>query len=486
MNKFLIIIIASVVISFSYSCRKDTTETSSNASLAFSTDTIMFDTVFTTIGSTTKRFKIYNNNSNKLVIANISLENGANSQYRINVDGVPGFSHSNVEINGNDSLFIFVEVTVDPNNTLTPFVLEEKILFSTNGNNQHVQLVAWGQNAHYFTPKNFVPGLPNYSCLDGDCDPNDPPVNITWPNDKPYVIYGYLVIDSLDVLNIDPGVRVHLHNNSGLWVYKDGNLQVNGTLADPVTFEGTRLDYLWEDITGQWDRIWINEGSIDNVMNYAIIKNAFIGLQVEPLPFNASAPTSTNKLILNNCIVQNSSAVGMLATNYLIDATNSIFSKSGQYNLLLRGGGEYQFYHSTIANYWDESVRETPAVLLQNYYTDINGATQVRNLDSCNFYNTILHGDLAVEFETSTIAPGTINFKFQNSIIKTTNSTSGANYINVIQNPSAGLFVDFSTNNYHLSGTSAAINAGPLLPNVPNDYDGNIRNDPADLGAYEN
>jgi len=485
MNKIIFIIISFLIVSFSFSCRKDTVETSSNASLSLSTDTIMFDTVFTTIGSITKRFKVYNRNSNKLVISNISLTNGANSQFRINVDGVAGYTHNNVEINGNDSLFIFVEVTVDPNSILSPFVVEEQINFSTNGNNQKVELVAWGQNAHYFTPKNFVSGLPNYSCLDGDCGNNNAPVNTTWVNDKPYVIYGYLVVDSMDVLNIDPGVSVHLHNNSGLWVYKDGNIQVNGTLAEPVTFQGTRLDFDWQDITGQWDRIWINEGNVDNVMNYAIIKNAFIGLQVEPLPFDASAATSTNKLILNNCVIQNSSAVNMLATNYKIDIINSIFSKAGQYSLLLRGGGEYQFYHTTIANYWNESVRETPAVLIQNYYTDINGATQVGNMNACNFYNSIIDGDLGVEFETSIIAPGTLNFKFEHATLKTANSIGGANYVNVIQSPS-NLFVDFSTDDYHLSAGSAAIDTGVLLPSVPLDYDGVSRGNPSDLGAYEN
>ena len=484
MNKLFIIIISFLVLSFSYSCRKDSVETASNAKLSLPVDTIMFDTVFTTIGSVTKRFTIHNNNSNKLVISNISLTHGANSQFRINVDGVAGYTHNNVEINGHDSLFVFVEVTVDPNSILSPFVVEEQINFSTNGNLQKVELVAWGQNAHYFTPKNFVSGLPNYSCLDGECN-DDAPVTKTWINDKPYVIYGYLVVDSMDVLNIDPGVRVHLHNNAGLWVYKDGNIQVNGTLAEPVTFQGTRLGFNWQDVTGQWDRIWINEGSVDNVMNYAIIKNAFIGLQVETLPFNASAPTSTNKLILNNCVVQNSSAVNLLATNYKIDVINSIFSKAGQHSLLLRGSGEYQFYHTTIANYWDESVRETPAVVVQNYYTDINGATQVRDMDSCNFYNTILHGDLAIEFETSVIDPGTLNYKFENAILKTSGSTSGPNYVNVILNPT-GLFVDYEANDYHLSSTSAAIDAGVLLPNVPLDYDGVSRSDPSDLGVYEN
>jgi len=392
------ILILFIVITISFSCRKDNITTDTSAKLSFSADTVLFDTVFTTIGSATKRLKLYNRNKNKIVISNISLANGANSQFRINVDGVSGNNHTNVEINGGDSLYIFLEVTIDPNSILSPFVLEEKLNFLTNGNAQSVQLVAWGQNAHYFTPKKFNTGLPPYSCLDGDCA-TGAPVNRTWVNDKPYVIYGFLVIDSLDVLNIDPGVRVYLHNNSGIWVYKDGNIQVNGTLANPVTFQGTRLEYAWHNISGQWDRIWINEGSADNVFNYAIIKNAFVGIQAETLPFYPNSPTSTNTLRLNNCEIQNCSAVGILATNYNITDTNSVISNNGQYNILIKGGGKYQFNHTTIANYWSQSTRQTPAVYLQNYYTDVNGNTQVRSIDSANFYNCIIYGNNDVEFD---------------------------------------------------------------------------------------
>ena len=153
-----------------FSCRKDEITTNPNSKLNFSTDTLLFDTVFTTLSSTTKRLKIYNRNSDKIIISSISIEKGANSQFRINVDGVSGNSHTNVEIDGNDSLFIFLEVTIDPNSILSPFVVDDKIIFNTNGNKQSVQLLAWGQNAHYFTPKRYASGLPPFSCLDGDCD----------------------------------------------------------------------------------------------------------------------------------------------------------------------------------------------------------------------------------------------------------------------------------------------------------------------------
>ena len=484
MLRYFFITTLLLILLTTFSCRKDEIITDSSAKLSFSTDTLVVDTVFSTIGSTTRRIVVYNRNNQRINISTIAVAGGLNSQFRINVDGVSGNQHQNVEIEANDSLFIFVEVTIDPNSSLSPFVVEDALIFSTNGNQQQVQLVAWGQNAHYFTPKVFpTNGLPNYSCLDGNCDASLPAINQTWINDKPYVIYGYLVIDSADVLNINPGVRVHLYNKSGIWVYKGGNLNVNGTLAEPVTFQGTRLDYSFKDVPGQWDRIWINEGSVNNVFNYAIIKNAFVGIQAETLPFEPNTAISSNKLILNNSEIHNSSAIGILATNYIIESENTLITNCGQYNLLISGGGKYIFNHATIANYWPDGVRQTPAVFAQNYYQDINGNIQLRNIDSLNFKNSIIHGNIDNEFALEAISPGVINYTVTYSVIKTT-WTGGSNFSNLVLNPGNSLFVDEVNHNYHLSGSSPAINAG-IASSVILDRDGVTRNNPPDVGVYE-
>lgn len=482
---FLLIVF---VFSTQTSCRKDKITDNPSAKLEFSIDTIIFDTVFTTIGSTTRRFKIYNRNANAVEISSITLKGGNNSPFRINVDGLSGNTHKNILIPGKDSLYVFVEVTIDPNNTLSPFIVEEDIQFITNGNNQTVHLVAWGQNAHYYTPKNFVPGLPPYSCLDGDCDTTQPPVNMTWINDKPYVIYGYLVVDENDILTIDKGCRIHFHNNSGLWVYENGTLKVNGTLNEPVTFQGDRLENAYSEIAGQWDRIWLFEGSVDNEFNYAIIKNAFIGIQAETNPFNPSAPTATNNLLLNETVIRNCVGAGLLAKNYKIVARNSIISNCGQYTFLVTGGGEYEFNHCTLANFWSESTRNNVSVYLQNYYTDINGATQVRDIVKCDFNNTIIDGANTDEWDYDVLSPGSINFKFTNCVLKTTKSTASSSYINPKQ-PSSSMYVDYTLNNYHLVNGSSAINNGDVSIGLlfPTDLDGNSRTaDIApDIGAYE-
>ena len=59
----------------------------SKGHLNFSIDTLVFDTVFTTIGSSTQQFKIYNNENKPVQIDEIELMGGANSPFSINIDG---------------------------------------------------------------------------------------------------------------------------------------------------------------------------------------------------------------------------------------------------------------------------------------------------------------------------------------------------------------------------------------------------------------
>ncbi|MBL4668748.1 MAG: hypothetical protein JKY30_05740 [Flavobacteriales bacterium] len=486
MKNIISIIFLVAVISLMFSCRKDEINTDTSVTLSFSADTILFDTVFATFGSTTKRLKIYNPNSNPINISSISVGNGANSQFRINVDGISGNTHSNIEILGKDSIFIFAEVTIDPNNTLTPFVVNDKINFVTNGNVQSIDLVAWGQNAHYFVANKSVNGIPIVYL---DRDNSNTALDSTWINDKPYVIYGgYLTLDGDDKLTIDAGVQIHLHNNSGIWVFEDANIQVNGTQTDPVVFQGTRLEFDWQDVPGQWDRIWINNNTngIDNVFNYAIIKNGFIGIQAETNPFTPLASVSANTLRLNNCVIHNNTAIGILAKNYKITDTNSVITNSGQYNLLVTGDGEYEFNHTTFANYWNGGDRQTPSILLQNAYVNINGVTVVSNLTKANFHNCIIHGDKDIEFTTETITGGVINFLLDYCILKTTASASGANYNNIVLNPNTDIFVDKTLHDYHITPNSPANNAGNSGLGVITDHDGVTRNTPPDLGAFEN
>jgi len=98
------------------SCRSDFETVASTGDLTFSKDTIYLDTVFTNIGSSTYRLKVYNKSKNDITIPTIKLAKGLNSKYRMTVDGMQGSegkSFNNVELLAKDSLYIFIETTAN-------------------------------------------------------------------------------------------------------------------------------------------------------------------------------------------------------------------------------------------------------------------------------------------------------------------------------------------------------------------------------------
>ena len=240
---------------FGTSCKKDIVNP--DGALEFSVDTVLFDTVFTTIGSVTRQFKIYNRSSDEVNISSILLAGGQQSKYRLNVDGVPGIAFSNVSIPGKDSLFVFVDVTLDPNDQSQPAIVTDSVLFNTNGTIQDVDLAAFGWDADFTYPTAFIEGIGPYTFL--DC-------NITWTDAKPRVIYGWAVVPEGCTLTIEAGTRVYSHKNSGIIVDEGGTLIVNGTPQNQVVFASDRLDDFYEDQAGEWNWIWLYAGSKDKVI----------------------------------------------------------------------------------------------------------------------------------------------------------------------------------------------------------------------------
>ena len=56
-------ILPTLLIICAYSCKKENLPSDENANLHFSNDTIIFDTIFSSIGSVTKKLMVYNNNN---------------------------------------------------------------------------------------------------------------------------------------------------------------------------------------------------------------------------------------------------------------------------------------------------------------------------------------------------------------------------------------------------------------------------------------
>ena len=470
-----------------FSCQKDDViSTEPSHKLAFSTDTILFDTVFTTVGSTTKTLKVFNNNDARIKISNIYLAEGSQSQYQLNIDGAPAISLSNVEIPAKDSIFIFIRVTVDPTSFYSPLIVSDSIIFETNGNIQDVDLAAWGQDAHFIVGDQYIEGLSSkYKVIANEGE------TVNWEDDKPYVIYGWAVVDSSALLNIGPGCNIHFHNNSGLWIYRGGSIHVNGEKDSVVTFQGDRLDLAYQDLPGQWDRIWINEGSENNIINYAVIKNGFIGIQTE-----TTREDMGNILIMNNTIIQNMELYGLFSIAYRVLATNCVYGNCGENTLFIAVGGEYDFRQCTFANYWSRTIRQDPSFILSNnlVYYDANGDKHIL-LGNLNAYfgNCIIYGINDEEMIYSDEDQADFNYTFDHCNLKTEMDISSTEYYINCQQNADPLFVDYSNYNFRLDTLSPSIDSASYdvinnsQVNIEIDLDGNSRiaDDGPDIGAYE-
>jgi len=446
-------------------CKKEGFIDSPDARLSVSADTLFFDTVFTTVGSVTQFFKIYNDNSQKLRLSSVTLAGGNNSAFKMNVDGVAGSKVNNLEIEGKDSLYVFVSVSINQNATNLPFIVQDSIRIDYNGNSRWVQLQAWGQNA------NFLRGMR----LTG---------NVVWTNDLPYVILGGLQVDTSATLTIQRGTRIFMHADAPFVV--DGRLIVQGIATDSgrIYFSGDRLDNPYRDFPGSWPGIYFRGRSHDSQLDFAVIKNSYQGVVVEDPSINANP-----KVILNQCIIDNIYDAGIIGLHTSINANNCVVSNCGK-NVILAKGGTYNFNHCTVPSYTTSyQVHKEPVLLVTNFVkVDNNYLTADLN---ATFTNCIFWGEGgSIDDEVVVSKQGTTIFSvsFSNSLWKVKSIPPNTTSVAMINNTDPQFdSVDVQRRffNFHLKPTSPAINKG-LPTALAVDLDGNARAvGLPDMGAYE-
>jgi len=496
--------IFSVIFILVYSCNDDVFETvKSTGELTFSRDTVYLDTVFTNTSSSTRTLKIYNRSNNNITIPTIKLGRGENSFYRLNVDGIAGKTFENIDILAKDSIFVFIEATIDFSQVTNP-IYTDSIVFDQGEQRQDVKLVTLVQDAHFLFPKRDAEGVKETIVLGTDADGQEITVegfyldgNEVWKNDKPYVVYGYVGVNFGNSLTIEKGVKVHFHNNSGILVEKDASLKVLGELNEEVIFEGDRLEPFFSDIAGQWGTIWLRAGSKDHEIDYAIIKNNTIGILMDSIG-NLSAPT----LEINNTQIYNTTSFGLIGRSANIKGENLVIANNGQASLACTIGGTYNFTHSTFANYWNNSIRNSPTVLINNFIKIQNedGSEDIllRDLKAANFTNTIIEGNKNIEFILDKNEAAIFNYNFKNNLLKFDDVSGGfsdndlydfediIHYQNNILNGKAD-FKDVQTNQYIIGADSDAIENADLKSaiKIPLDILGEIRFVKPDIGAYQ-
>jgi hypothetical protein len=474
-------------------CQKESFTTNTEDKIEFSTDTLRFDTVFTELGSATRILKIYNPHKKSIRVTKIYLEKGAQSRFNLNVDGLPGDEHLNLEIAPNDSMYVFVEVTVNPNAPLSssPFVLAENLLFETNGNLQTVVLEAWGQNAVYL-PSRFSAGNVNgYGCDGGEW---------IWDDPKPYVIYGVLVINNCTV-RIPAGARIYVHgglaksidpdtgekfryNDGFLAFVGNGKLVIEGTKEKPVIFEDDRLEPEFDEEAGQWTGIWLQAGTTGHNIDHCIIRNSIIGVRVD----------SAANLNIRNTQIYNTAGSGLIGVHANIRADNCLFYSNVGYAIQLEYGGDYVFNYCTAASYGvdGEALRMGNALCLDE------GCEQYVAFPlRARFNNCILFGNRAdqINLFDRVNDPLQFNYKLANCIVRVKDLIKDNAFPDFFNqcDPCLNLasqdtiFLDPNAYEYRLDTLHSKANKyGRPISGITQDLDGKTRDpEKPDVGCFE-
>lgn len=470
--RYIYIILLFTLPFFFAACEDDENfSTNSSLKIAFSNDTVRFDTIFTEIGSATYRLKVYNRNSDALNIESVKLMGAGKSGFRMNVDGESGEDIKNVAILGKDSISVFIEVTVDPQNSNNAILIRDSIRFSFNGNDQYVQLEAIGQDAIKWHGKLIEE-------------------NTTLTNEKPYLIYDSLYVNEGVTLTIEKGAKLHFH--SGARVVVKGNIYAKGTLEEPIIFRGERYDNIltnvpYDNIPGQWAGIEVSSSSYDNYFEYVKIRNTQYGIKFE------SSDVYKQKATFLNCILHNSLGDVLSAENCRITAQNSLFSNAKGACVRLTGGF-YSFIHCTLANYiaWRSIKGHESGLVIGNYIINNEGEQIPAPVYQCEFLNSIVAGSNSTELFLNN-KNSDFKHTFRYCLLKVKEINKPENFFNNLwaENPK---FKYLNENddyyfNFELDSDSPAINKASREYSqlLPYDIRGVLRlNDEApDMGCYE-
>lgn len=344
-------------------CIEDGFTSSPSDRPTFSTDTLYMGTVITGDVSTTQRFTVRNPHSKGLLVSDIRVVGENADCFRLNVDGFSGSDFSNVEIRGNDSIYVLVSCTLPENKTGAPVDIEAKINFTTNGVSEGVVVRATGQDVERL----------HGAVIETDKVFDDP---------RPYQIFDSLVVAPGATLRLPEGTRLMFHDGAYMRVY--GTLIADGTVDKPVELRGDRTGDVISGITfdlmaGQWQGVDFI-GSPGNSLSHTIIRNTVQGVIAED-----------SELTIINSRLRNSQYRALTAVGCELTAVGCEFAEA-PYGTVLLLGGTATIDHCTLPNYYLFSAVYEPALTLAH----VNEKTAVEGYDGeftrATITNSILYG----------------------------------------------------------------------------------------------
>ena len=447
----------------STSCIEDGFTTSSSDVLAFNTDTVSFDTVITMQGTATKQMVVYNKSKKQINISSIKVAGLASKgHFHLNVDGIRGDEFQNVEIRGNDSIFIFIEAKLDEMEQNEPTLIEDRLVFVTNGMEQKVLLSAWGQDVVR---------------IKGDTISRD----TRFTGDKPYLIYDTMFVSPGVTLTLDAGTTLLFHDKAAMRCA--GRMLANGTSDKPITFRGDRLDRIvgetsFDIMSGQWGGIIFTPPTMGNVLKHVVMRGSSIGMHCSTEYYD----TINCALKLVNCVLTNSASTCLVTFACYVEAIGTEFSDADQ-GVVYFEGGKVRASQCTFANNYLFSIPSEPIVNLYNLVFD-NGT--VGRLNG-RFDNCIFHG-LCPELNDSTLNNYDVYLRY--CLLKSSGKDD-AHFINCIWKGEPDFLVnrDDYFFDYRLGNESDAIGKGnPALCPEEARYDrygqDRFESGAIDLGAY--
>lgn len=477
--------------------KEDLLTTDSSARLEFSLDTVKFDTVFVSVGTVSKRLWVYNRNARAVRVSEISLQSQPGVNYSLLVNGDAGLTLRDVEIRGRDSLLVLVRATIDPTPTaLKPFLVVDDLRFRTNGNEQAVKVLSYGQNA-YFHDAELIQR------------------NTIWRADKPHVVYNSVVVDSAVTLTIEAGAKIYSHAGSFLVVR--GQLLCNPTYQPTgeikpddrniVRFLGDRREVFYSEIPGQWGGLEFDASSHDNVVRFTEIKNSTLGLYIYN-PFNRQPHPGVQ---VENAVFANISSLnsgngfdgaGLFSIAGDFTVRNTLLTNCEQYAVYAVVSSQLQLDYCTIANY-TQNNRDKSSVLLspEAPFPAIGGRPLPVVAPRLTMRNSIVWGNIRkgdeLEFKNGEQYAGAISIR--NSVLKTKeyekagplSQQQNGNILNPVEGPnylfkSTPFRFRGKTLDFQLDTLSPASNKAVPLPTITTDLLNRPRNPTTpDIGAYE-
>ena len=441
--------------------------------LAFSVDTVSFDTIFTDRVSPSVMFVVHNRNKNSLRINEVRLGSGGESGFNVLVDGQYGTVMRDLEIRAKDSLFVVASVKLEKNGLNVPFKVKDSLIFTLeSGVEQKVFLVAHGRDVVFMYGDSII-------------------------SDKTFAAGHYVIYDSLTVakdvvLNIEKGATFYFHDKACLKVR--GTLNIKGDYDSPVVFRGDRTDNLfsylpYDRVPGKWGGVLIDSTSNGNVIEHCDIHGAEFGIKVE------KGDTTVQRLTISSSKLQNFTGNALETYVAHVSVENSLIANA-QGNCVKVVGGDVSFIHCTIANFYVWKQRDV-ALALHNSFEG-----EPMPLYGASFKNCVITGTKDDEVmgyftEYDETVPYAINYYFENSLINTVD-TQDEYFVNVIYDrPDIPPFakehftkIDNEVFDYdfHLTEISTArgVATDAFLDVLPYDLDGAVRKaDVVDAGCYQ-